>query len=94
MDTKTHVTRTVSLPDRPRFVDLYQLLRHEWQAFPTLGQSQTHDLKFDDGSHRVWVSRMRPVDHETAEQEMAERVLYEHNDGGRWVALDRRGRRA
>lgn len=79
---------------QPWFADLYQLLHHEWQAFPTLAQNQTHDMKYDDGKHRVWVSRMRPVDCDSPTQELAERILYERYEDDQWVALDRYGRRA
>lgn len=93
MTTTSRVTRTITLPDNPQFNDLYQIARHEWHAFPTLATGQTHDLKYDDGAHRVWVSRMRPEDYETSGDELAERLSFERNVGGRWVALDRYGRR-
>ncbi len=86
-------THTVSLPERPTFTDLYQLQAHEWDAFPTLAQGQTHDLKYEGAGYRVWRSRMSPLDYDTDDGHMRERIMFEQYVDGRWLPLDRYGRR-
>jgi hypothetical protein len=89
------VVRTVTLPPKPTFKELYQLFDHEWAARPTLHVGQTHDLKYDDGQHRVWMSRLRPEDYdvpEPARKQLDERRVIERFEGGRWITLDRYGR--
>jgi hypothetical protein len=87
------VTRIVLLPKNPTFNDLYQLLPHEWADFETLSSAQTHDLKFDDGKYRVWVSRMTLRDYDgNAEAYGNERLQFERYDHGTWIPLDRYGK--
>lgn len=59
-------------------------------ALPTLESGHTDDLKFDDGKHRVWVSRMGPEDYgddyQSQKRYESDLVTVEHNRGGTWQA--------
>ena len=59
----------------------------QWQKMPTLESGHTDSLKFDDGKHRVWVSRMTLADYGGDRAAFnRERMTVEENVGGVWVA--------
>jgi len=55
-------------------------------ALPTLAVGQADDLKYDDGKHRVWLSRTRPADWDG--KSGFKRVSYEVLRDGRWVPCE------
>ena len=93
---KDGVIRTVSVPKNATFEDIYQLLPHEWDAFPTLSQGHDANLKFENEEFRVWVSRMSPRDYDSETNREAysnERLQVERKNKvtGAWQMLDRYG---
>lgn len=50
-------------------------------GMPTLAQDQTCDMKYDDGSRRVWLSRMGPEDGSCCYDHIQIEALVD----GRWV---------
>lgn len=56
-----------------------------WQHQPTLESGHFDNLKFDDGKHRVWVSRQSLEDYGGDRQAwLAERLTVEELIHGRW----------
>ncbi|MGH9061907.1 MAG: hypothetical protein ACRDZY_20695 [Acidimicrobiales bacterium] len=53
------------------------------RALPTLAQGQADNLKYDDGSNRVWLSRLGIVDGMPSENT----VTVEHLINGCWVTV-------
>jgi hypothetical protein len=88
-------THTVTIPDDATFHELYQVTLAEWLALPTLSQTQDADLKYSSENYRVWCSRMHVDDYfpEQAQTYSDERLMFERLVDGRWIMLDRYGRR-
>jgi hypothetical protein len=66
---------------------LEELRRHGldyWKSKPTISSGQTHNLKYDDGKHRVWVTRMTPEDYDTRAAYENEKLVFERHFDGRW----------
>lgn len=58
-----------------------------WLAQPTLESGHFDNLKFDDGKHRVWVSRQSLADYDGDRKAwMADRLTVEKLVNGNWVA--------
>lgn len=55
--------------------------KEQLMALPTLSESQMDDLKFDDGRHRIWVSRMTVEDGAPEDNQ----VSFETLQNGRWI---------
>lgn len=88
-------THTVSVPEDATFTELYQLTLEEWSAMPTLSTGQDSDLKYESSRYRVWCSRMHREDYlpEQSRTYSDERIQFEELVDGRWVMLDRYGKR-
>lgn len=57
-----------------------------WRRQPVLEQGHTDNLVFDDGQHRVWVSRMTLADYDGDRRAyMADRLTIERRGAGGWV---------
>lgn len=66
---------------------LAELRRHGldyWKDKPTISSGQTHDLKYDDGKHRVWATRMTAEDYDDRAAWEREKIIFERHFGGRW----------
>lgn len=60
-----------------------------WEAMPSLESGHTDDLKYDDGRHRVWVSRMTLEDYGGDRRAwLSDLVVIEELRGGRWARID------
>lgn len=56
-----------------------------WKSQPTLESGHHDNLKYDDGAHRVWVSRASLADYDGDRRAyMADRLTVEKLTGGRW----------
>jgi hypothetical protein len=66
------------------------MTKEQLMALPTISQGHTDNLKFDDGKHRVWVSRMTREDGAKEDNE----IIFEVLRGGNWVqaSLDKQAR--
>lgn len=58
----------------------------ELDAKPTISSGHMHNLKYDDGKVRYWLSRMSVEDGETSA------IYVEHLEDGRWVDVHQYGR--
>jgi hypothetical protein len=65
-----------------------------WKHQPVLDRGHTDNLVYDDGRHRVWVSRMTIDDYDGDRQAwLADRLTVEENINGRWTRHNSRERR-
>ena len=91
------IERTISIPEDASFHELYQVTGREWWEMPTISSGQDADLKYESERYRVWYSRMHPSDYfpeQVADGTYSnERVQIEELVNGRWVLLDRYGKR-
>lgn len=72
-----------SWPTTIEVTPLYVALK----SLPTLGTSQTHDLKVDTGKLRVWISRMSPEDYDSSLGYLRELLQIEAKGPTGWVPL-------
>jgi hypothetical protein len=57
-----------------------------WQNQPTLESGHFDNLKYNDGKHRVWVSRQTLADYGGNRRAwMEERITFEKFHNGNWV---------
>lgn len=57
-----------------------------WVAQPTIEQGHTHNLKFDNGKIRLWISRLTPEDFDgDVAAWRQQRMEFERNVKGKWV---------
>lgn len=90
------VKRTVSIEigDNPTFGELYSIPIADWMSMPTLCQGHSEDLKYDGDRYRVWVGRTSIYDWNGDSQGYTDSQLsFEELINGRWIALDRYGKR-
>lgn len=86
LSSQVHAIRDVEVietgePEQPEEpVWTYEVL----QTMPTLGESQSDDLKWDGGNVRVWLARTGPEDGEKYEHRVSLEVEFE--DGWKVVA--------
>lgn len=62
----------------------YRYTLEELRKMPTLATGQADDLKFDDGIHRVWLSRCTVADGEPYNN----KVSIEYYSNGVWKNFD------
>ena len=95
MTTKTTRTVIISFGENPTFGELYSIPIRDWMGLPTLATGQEADLKYDGPRYRVWVGRSSLADWCGDGQGYTDsRLQFEELINGRWVALDRYGKRA
>jgi hypothetical protein len=57
-----------------------------WKRQPAIEHGHFDNLVFDDGQHRVWVSRATLADYDGDRRAyLADRLTIEHRVGGAWV---------
>ena len=60
-----------------------------WSRQPVIEQGHTDNLVHDDGSFRVWISRMVLADYDGDRARWdADRITVEHCKGGRWERVE------
>lgn len=64
----------------------YELTESDLKKMRTLSTGQDADLKFDDGEHRVWLSRCGPEDWDG--HPGYKKISYERLVNGRWVEVE------
>lgn len=65
----------------PSYEEAMSMSKEELMALPTLSQGHMDNLKFDDGKHRIWVSRMSVADGAPEDNQ----IHFETLQGGRWI---------
>lgn len=92
------IARTIDIPEDATFIELYQVIGREWYEMPTISSCQDADLKYESARYRVWCSRMHQADYLPEQISDGtysnERVQFEELVNGRWIMLDRYGKRA
>jgi hypothetical protein len=59
----------------------------EWKARPSIDSGHTADLKFDNGTVRVWVTRLDPGDFSNRRDYENEKLSYEKLVNGSWEPM-------
>jgi hypothetical protein len=63
-------------------------------GLPILAEDQTHNLVYDDGEYRVWLSRMTLADYDhNWDAYIKEKIMFEKRVDDKWILADRYGKR-
>ena len=62
------------------------------EVLTILAEDQTHNLVYDDGEYRIWLSRMSPEDYDKDwDAYNAEKIMFEKLVDGKWILTDKHG---
>lgn len=93
MQQHSRIVRTISIPQDADFETLYQVTLAEWQSMPTIHAGHFDNLKFENPSFRVWLTRATLADYDGDAHAYADaRLCIEQLVDGVWRRLDRYGR--
>lgn len=87
-------TVTIDIGDDPSFGELYSIPIADWLGMPTLSTGHSEDLKYDGTRYCVWCGRTSLADWNGDGQGYTDsRLSFEELVNGRWITLDRYGKR-